>query len=222
MIASLFPVRLAQRPSLGMQSSSAVCGLLALCLCCLLPETTPSVLGQDAAPLVETGQIEIAGKETSYRIRHLPVTSFPELPDSIATALRTRGCLIPQTYEAFHPENVIRASFERAGSTDWAVLCSAGGKVSLLVFLASGSAANPSVLATAAETSRLQMHDPSGELGFNWGIDAATPAQVHDGQAGMEHRPPPPEHDCVADSVIDRRTAYRCYRNGAWMKLDTE
>jgi hypothetical protein len=36
----------------------------------------------------------------------------------------------------------------------------------------------------------------------------------------MPHRPPLPDHDCLADTIIDRRTVYHLYRNGAWEKLD--
>ena len=57
--------------------------------------------------------------------------------------------------------------------------------------LSASDAAQPGALASAPETERLQTHDASGVLGFNWGIDPASPEQVHEAQAGMEHRPPP-------------------------------
>ena len=90
------------------------------------PEPSP-------AQLNVSGRIVIAGQSIPYLVRHLPVSSFPEIPDELAVLLNRRGCLIPQTYEAHHPENVIHASLERPGSSDWAVLCSAEGTVSLLV-----------------------------------------------------------------------------------------
>jgi len=62
------------------------------------------------AQLVESGQIVLAGQPMAYLIRHLPVSSFPSLPAAIADQLNQRGCLIPQTYEAHGPENVIHAS----------------------------------------------------------------------------------------------------------------
>ncbi len=180
--------------------------------------------GQNAAPsnLLETGQVALAGRTISYRIRNLPVNAFPDLPVPIADALTARGCLIPQTYQARRPENVIHASFERPGSDDWAVLCSAQGQISLLVFFASGSPAEPAVLARQPATQRLQPHDLTGVLGFNWGIDPASPKQVHEAQAGMSHRPVPPDHDCVADSQIDQRTVFHLFRNGEWEMVDTQ
>jgi hypothetical protein len=186
---------------------------------CLL--SAAAAFGQ-APPFVLTGQLSVAGRAIPYRIRNLPVSSFPELPSSVADALTTRGCLIPQTYEAKRPENVIHASLERPGSNDWAVLCATNGKVSLLVFFASGSPATPVILATSSETDRLQAHDLTGELGFNWGIDPASPKRIHDAQAGMAHRPQPPDHDCLADTTLDRQTIYHLYRDGVWERVDVE
>ena len=193
----------------------AVCTLNLLALAALAQTAQPS-------SLVETGQVSVGGRAVSYRIRNLPVSSYPNLPAAVADSLTSRGCVIPQTYEAKRPENVIHASLERAGSSDWAALCTTNGRVSLLVFFASGLPAKPIVLAAAAETDRLQAHDPTGELGFNWGIDPASPKLIHDAQAGMAHRPPPLDHDCLADTTLDRQTIYHLYRNGVWEKIDVE
>jgi len=183
-------------------------------------------LGEQQPPaaeqLIDIGHLSVDGRDVRYRIRNLPVSSFPELPSPIADALVARGCMVPQTYQAHRPENIVHASLQRAESSDWAVLCSAQGKVSLLVFFAGSPPAQPEVLATAAKTDRLQPHDPSGELGFNWGIDPASPKRIHDAQAGMSHRPLPPDHDCLADSTVDQKTVYHLYRDGAWSKVDVE
>jgi hypothetical protein len=169
--------------------------------------------------LTESGRIVVAGRSTAYLIRHLPVSSFPDLPAQVAELLNRRGCLIPQTYEAHGPENVVHASLESAGSSDWAVLCSAEGTVSLLVFFGS-TPAQLLVLASEPETERLQAHDPSGILGFNWGIDPASPGQIREAQTGMEHRPPWLDHDALADSVVERHTVYRFYAKSGWTVLD--
>ncbi len=175
------------------------------------------------AQLTESGQIVVAGRSTPYLIRHLPVSSFPELPARIQDELNLRGCLIPQTYEAHRPENVVHASLERAGSSDWAVLCSAEGTVSLLVFFGSKAftaQGRPVVLVSWPETERLQAHDPTGVLGFNWGIDPASPGRVREAQAGMEPRPPRLDHDALGDSVVEQRTVYHFYANGAWTLVE--
>ncbi|MGD0939337.1 MAG: hypothetical protein ABR905_06450 [Terracidiphilus sp.] len=182
-----------------------------LCACALLQ-------AQQKDQLNVSGQILVAGQSSKYLIRHLPVSSFPSLPDDLAAQLSHRGCLIPQTYEAHHPENVIHASLERAGSSDWAVLCSEGGTVSLLVYFSSAPA-KLLVLAAAPETERLQVHDPSGVLGFNWGIDPASPDQVRQAQSGMERRPAYLDHDALADSLVDHKTVYHFYLKNAWTVL---
>jgi hypothetical protein len=167
------------------------------------------------AALISSGQIVIAGRSTKYLIRHLPVSSFPALPAGVQAELNRRGCLIPQTYEAHRPENVVHADFEGRGRTDWAVLCSAQGTVSLLVFF-DDSSQPPAVLASAPETERLQLHDPSGVLGFNWAIDPASPRQVADAQLGLSPRPPKLDHDALADTLIDHKTIYHFYAENAW------
>jgi hypothetical protein len=172
------------------------------------------------AQLIESGHVEQAGRSTPYLIHRLPVSSFPQLPAAIAAQLTLRGCMIPQTYAAHHPENVIHASFETPGSSDWAVLCEAEGTVSLLVFLASAPE-NPLTLASAPQTARLQVHDLTGVLGFNWGIDPATPDEVHVAQAAMPHHPPRIAHDALADSTVEGPTLYRFYAKSSWTLLPT-
>jgi hypothetical protein len=173
-----------------------------------------------ASQLTERGEVVVGGRSVGYAIHRLPVNAFPELPPPIADQLEQRGCTVPQTYEAHKPENVVHASLERAGASDWAVLCSAKGTVSLLVFFASAFE-RPTVLASAAETERLQEHGASELLGFNWGIDSASPDRVHEAQSNMRHRPARPDHDALADSLIDHSTVYRFYSKGRWTVLDT-
>ena len=173
----------------------------------------------DHSHLVELGQVVLDGHSVPYRIRRLPVSSFPDLPAGIANTLSDRKCLIPQTFRAHRPENVVRASLERTGSSDWAVLCSAQGTVSLLVFFGSATG-EPTVLASVAETERLESYDRTGVLGFNWGIDPASPTSVHEAQTGMDHRPPLLDHDALADSVLDRRTIYHFYSRSKWTLVE--
>jgi hypothetical protein len=187
-----------------------------LCVCPLLPAQNPE---QAPAQPTVSGQIVIAGQSIPFLIRYLPISSFPGLPDELVVLLNRRGCLIPQTYEAHRPENVVHASLERPGSSDWAVLCSAQGTVSLLVYFSSAPA-SLHVLSAAPETERLQAHDPSGVLGFNWGIDPASPEQIRQAQSGLLHRPAPVDHDALADTLVDHRTVYHFYLKSAWIVLE--
>jgi hypothetical protein len=195
---------------------------LVLSVCCVM--VTSQARGQvpnSQLPLNTRGQILARGRSTAYLIRHLPVSSFPQLPAKVQSLLNQRGCLIPQTYEAHRPENVIEASLERPGSIDWAVLCSEHGTVSLLVFF-EDSQSEPRLLASAEETDRLEPHGTNGVLGFDWGIDPATPAQVHEAQAGMQRPPPWIDHDALADSIVDQGTVYHYYAGKAWTVLKTQ
>jgi hypothetical protein len=190
-----------------------------LLLCVLVASAAAEHDEQSLANLVTRGEITIDGQSHPYVIRHLPPDSFPNLPEPIAKTLQQRACLIPQTYQAHHPENAVRGSFEWPGSQDWAVLCTVQGNVSLLVFFASAPG-NPQVLATVPEIDRLQDYSSTHVLGFNWGIDAASPAVIHDAQIGLSPRPPRPDHDSLADSIVDRTTVYHYFKNGSWSLVD--
>ncbi len=165
--------------------------------------------------VVVSGEIVISGHVTPYLVHHLPVSSFPALPRAVQDELNKRACAIPQTYEAHRPENVIHANLEGRGATDWAVLCAARGTVSLLVFF-EGSTQPPAVLASAPETERLQPHDVSGVLGFNWGIDPASSRQIAEAQAGLTPHPPKLDHDALADTIVEHKTVYHFYAKSAW------
>ncbi len=172
-----------------------------------------------SSQLTETGKTSVDGQTASYLIRRLPASSFPDLPDAIADVLDQRGCMIPQTYQAHRPENVIHASFEHPGSSDWAVLCSSHGNVELLVFFAR-TPSEPMSLASVPELDRLQRHDSSGVLGFDWGIDPASPQRVREAQAALEHHPALLDHDALEDSVLSKKTIYHFFTRNAWTLVD--
>ena len=170
---------------------------------------------KEAPPaLTLSGQIVIGGHATAYLIHQLPPSSFPALPRAVADELNRRGCMIPQTYEAHRPENVIHANFQGLGGDDWAMLCATRGTVSLLVFFDGN--VKPAVLAQVQATERLQAHDATGVLGFNWGIDPASPKQVEEAQHGMYPRPAALDHDALADTIVEHKTVYHFYAKSAW------
>jgi len=185
-----------------------------LCLGCFAAAQTEPV-----PALNVSGHITVGGQSLPYLIRHLPASSFPDLPAAVRAELDSRGCIIPQTYEAHRPENVIHASLERPGTSDWAVLCSLNGTTSLLVFFGSAPT-QPFVLASAPETEQLQLNTATGVMGFNWAIDPASPQRIHEAQTGLVPRPPIIDHDALADSTVDRRTIYHFYAKGGWTHLD--
>jgi len=182
--------------------------------------TADSQSGSTPSKLTERGHVDVSGQAVPYVIHRLPVSSFPQLPDPIAAKLEQTGCMIPQTYQAHRPENVIHGSLERPGSSDWAVLCAADGTVKLMVFFGS-SLSSPTVLASEPETARLETHDRSGVLGFGWGIDPISPRRMREAQAGMEHRPSSLDHDALADVFVEKSTIYHFFTRNRWTVVDT-
>ncbi len=65
--------------------------------------------------------------DQSFAFRMLPPATFTEIPAPILRDLEKRHCMIPQSYEAKSPENVVHGAFLQQGSNDWAVLCSQDG-----------------------------------------------------------------------------------------------
>ena len=169
--------------------------------------------------LAEHGLTMMAGNPVTYVVHRLPVSSFPDLPAQVALELTARGCVIPQSYAAHHPENVIHGSFAHPGSSDWAALCLKNGVVALLVFFGDPNA-GPVELSHMQEQSRLSARDPAGQLGFNWVIGSATPQQVHDAQAGLQPRPRPLNHDALVDETVNGRAVYRYFEQGRWTQVD--
>jgi hypothetical protein len=168
--------------------------------------------------LVITGHHAFNGVELPFTIHHLPITSFPDLPRAAADTLTRRGCLIPQSAEAHHPENVIHGSFEHPGSSDWALLCKERESVSLLVFFASNPG-TPVLVTGAPERDLLRPLPNQKELGFALAIDPASPERVHEAQLSLTPRPPGLDHDAIAESRLDGPTVYRYFSNGAWTQL---
>lgn len=161
---------------------------------------------------VETGFAEIGGQShVAYSIRLMPVSSFPELPAVVARALDAMGCMIPQTYEARQPENVIHGSFEKSGSNDWAALCSLHGATTLYVFFGSNPA-HP--IALRSQPDKLWLGREWGEgYGSAWGISART-ARLMPGKDNADH-------DGIEDAFVERSHVVHYFKEGHWGTLDS-
>jgi hypothetical protein len=167
---------------------------------------------------IESGQIRIPGAPAeNYRIRLLPIESFPALPPAIAAWLRHRGCMIPQSFEAQQPENVIRGSFRAPASDDWAALCSVGGNTTLYVFLAGRP---PIPLRSQPDTLWLGHEPGSSVYGSAWGISTTT---ADDLRASPQIHPAfPIDHDAIEDADLERSLTLRYLQAGAWQILLSE
>lgn len=163
-----------------------------------------------AYPNNELRELKPARSMLHYRIRLLPVSSFPQLPASVAQQLVEKGCLIPQTYEAREPENVIHGSFEKQGSSDWAVLCSVDRMTTLYVFFQS-DLTHPIAL----------RHQPDSQwLGVEWSLDYGSAWGIATRPARLMPVTAKADHAGIDDSFVEKSTTVHYFNNGRWTTLD--
>lgn len=180
------------------------------------PQSTAGTADANAEH-IESGQIRSAdGTTVSYRIRLLPLSSFPALPDGVVTQLAHRGCMIPQTFEAKQPENVIQGAFHAPDATDWAVLCSVRGSTTLYVFLA-GQFDQPMALRSQPDTAWLGADPGETVLGSAWGIATRT-AQELRSEAAFRNLPSV-DHDGIDDARLERSLTIHYFQDGKWVEV---
>ncbi|HEY6448963.1 MAG TPA: hypothetical protein VIY53_21090 [Acidobacteriaceae bacterium] len=180
---------------------------------------------QTAAPSSDTersesGNLHIAGGDVvMYRIRLLPVASFPKLPGTVAAELTLHGCMIPQTFEAQQPENVIEGAFQQAGSSDWAALCSVSGSTTLYVFF-SGEFDRPIALRSQQDTAWLGAEPGSSVFGSAWGIATRSAAYLR--TAHPLHGDASFDHDGIEDARLERSETIRYWQQSRWLAFDLQ
>jgi hypothetical protein len=152
----------------------------------------------------------------SFAFRMLPPASFPSLPAPVLADLEKRHCMVPQTYEARGPENVIHGSFRQKGSSDWAILCSQNGTSTVLIYW-NGSAAKPAAIAAQTDTDTADPYDATNMLGYARGIDASSPSNIDE---TLVNRPYGPfDHDGIKDAHVEKSSVIHYFKNGTWMTL---
>ncbi len=154
--------------------------------------------------------------DQSYAFRMLPPASFTEVPAAIRSDLLKRHCLIPQTYEARTPENVIHGAFREKGSSDWAALCSQNGTTTLLIYW-DGSATKPVETAAQLDTDTADPHNETNLLGYARGIDPASPKSISETIANKPYGPF--DHDGIRDAHIEKSSVIHYFKNGTWLTL---
>jgi hypothetical protein len=124
--------------------------------------------------------------------------------------------MIPQTYEAKQPENVIHGAFHAPGAMDWAALCSAGGTTTLYVFFA-GQFDDPAALRSQPDTAWLGADPGESVLGSAWGIAARTAEQL---RSLPEFRSLPAlDHDAIDDAHLEHTTTVHYDHAGRWLTV---
>lgn len=154
--------------------------------------------------------------DQSFAFRMLPPATFTELPAPILRDLEKRHCMIPQSYEAKSPENVIHGAFLQQGSNDWAVLCSQDGTSTLLVYR-NATAAKPAELAAQVDSDTAEPYDETSLLGFARGIDAASPDKISELLINKPYGPF--DHDGIKDAHIEKSSVIHYFKGGTWMTL---
>jgi hypothetical protein len=203
-------------------NAGVVAGMLAGVLLASGQTAPPASSAPSAGPgeRVESGQIASpGGTPISYRIRLLPLSSFPALPAEVAAQLSRRRCMIPQTYEAKQPENVIEGAFQAPGASDWAALCSAGGTTTLYVFLA-GQFGDPTALRSQPDTAWLGADPGETVLGSAWGIALRTTKQLRSSpklRALLTL-----DHDAIDDARLERTLTLHYNQGGKWLRFTAD
>ncbi len=185
------------------------------------PQNPPPVQpdnGGASTERIERGQVlSPAGAVLHYRIRLLPLASFPDLPTEVAAQLQRRQCMVPQTFEAQEPENVVHGAFRAAGSNDWATLCSVAGATTLYVFF-SGQYDSPIPLRSQADTAWLGAEPGSTVYSSAWGI-ALRPAEELRDSLEIRHLIHP-DHDGIEDAHLEHVTTVHYFQAGKWLLID--
>jgi hypothetical protein len=55
-------------------------------------------------------------------------SDYPGLPANVVTALKKKGCAIPQSDKIPQPNNAVNGEIIKKGQKDWAVLCYIGSR----------------------------------------------------------------------------------------------
>lgn len=166
---------------------------------------------------VESGTMHTpTGHQEIYKIRLLPVSSFPDLPAEVAVQLERMRCMIPQTFEAQQPENVIQGAFRSATSHDWAVLCSVDRRTTLYVFFA-GHYDSPEPLRSQSDTLWLGAEPGGSVYGSAWGIAVRTAADLRASRVWREAEQF--DHDGIEDARLEHSAAVHYWHTGKWIAL---
>ena len=201
---------------------TAVAGILSALLTAPLqippPNSPPGQVPSVNAERIERGEVLSPGGDTVvYRIRLLPIASFPDLPAAVAAELSRRQCMIPQSFEAKEPENVIHGAFRASGSSDWATLCSSQGTTTLYVFFA-GEFQAPISLRSQPDSAWLGAEPGSSIFGSSWGIAVHSAAELRASPDLRRGRTI--DHDAIDDAHLERSLIIHYFQAGGWINLN--
>jgi hypothetical protein len=151
----------------------------------------------------------LSAQPQRYPVRRLRPSAFRELPDAVRLDLERRDCTVPQP-SVNRRENVIRGPFARPGQTDWAVLCSAAGYESILVFW-NGSGTDAARIAHWPSPPETVIYDRFiAPAGRKYIVDH------YRGYGGP--KPPPIDHQGI-ESGGEKASVILYFYRGKWLTL---
>ena len=156
--------------------------------------------------------------DSSKTVRRLRVENYPELPSSVAAFLQSRRCTIPQPNHDGPAQNVIQGEFFRKGQKGWAVLCSSGGKSSILVFRNSYDS-SPSEIAESPDSRFIIDTWQSGKVYSREisAVDQKFMFRHYRAYGGL--KPPQIDHNGIDDAFVEKASITWYWHSGKWVQL---
>jgi hypothetical protein len=152
------------------------------------------------------------------QITRLHSSDFPQLPPNIAKELQRRNCAIPQPPMVKGRQNVVKGEFAKPGQTDWAVLCSANGAASILVFW-NGSESNPAQIEARQEEVDMQSWTNNKMVFSRMIAPIDKPKIMEYYNAFGGEKPPPMDHQGIEDSFVGKASVVLYFYRGKWLHL---
>ena len=165
------------------------------------------------------------GKSTPYVIRHLPVSSFPKLPQAVAKALD--GARMPDSADLSRRTGLRTWSRQAWSGRDRLTgrcCVRRGERFRCWFFLAARrgrcGVAQAQLLASAEETERLQVHE---RWEAYWDSTGASIGRRRNRctmrRRGWSKRPARLDHDALADTIPGSAHGVSLLSQGAWIVL---
>jgi hypothetical protein len=183
----------------------------------VMPQIDPKMAGMLTRPPSAEDQARRA-ELLQKTVRRIGVEDFPELPSGVAEVLRSRRCTVPQPEQDGPARNIIQGEFFTSGEKGWAVLCSSGGKSSILVFR-NGNDSRPEEIAESQDDAYL-VDTGQGWTAYQREISTADRKFIighYRAYGGPE--PPPIDHHGVDDSFLEKASVTWYWHKGKWMQL---
>jgi hypothetical protein len=156
--------------------------------------------------------------DSNKAMRQLRVENYPELPSSVAAVLQSRHCTIPQPNQDGPGSNVIQGKFFGKGQKGWAVLCSSGGKSSILVFR-NNNDSSPDEIAESPDNQFL-IDTWQGGTAYSREISAADQKFIRRHyRAYGGPKPPPIDHNGIDDAFLEKASITWYWHNAKWVQL---